>query len=176
MMRDVAFYLIATALLVSALATVTLRHLFHAALALLATLFASATLFLLLGAELVALGQVLVYIGGVMVFVLYAVFLTTDLGRRMPAPSRWKTAGALLTAGAVFALLTVALHQARALAGGAAPADFASLATLGARLLDPGPSGFLIPFEGVSVLLLAALVGALALARGLDAGGKGAKP
>ncbi len=175
MIRDALFYAVAAGILISATAVVTLRNLFHSALALLATLFASAALFLLLGAEMTALAQVLVYIGGILIFVLYAVFLTMDVGSKMSAAGKFKAALALPVAAAVFALLAGPGWRGASVMGGGihgSPVQegFASLRALGSRLLDPGANGFIVPFEIVSVLLLAALVGALAVVRGLDGG------
>jgi NADH-quinone oxidoreductase subunit J len=173
LIHDFLFYLVAGGMLILATCTVALRSLFHAALCLLGTLSGTAALFLLLGAELVALAQVMVYIGGVMVFVLYAVFLTTDLGGRMAPPRSWHAILAWIAAAAVFALVAgqIWVNAADPMLDPGVPVQtFASLRAIGSRLLDPGGNGFLVPFELVSVLLLAALVGALAVVKGLGTG------
>jgi NADH-quinone oxidoreductase subunit J len=170
--RDLLFYAIGAALLGLALVTVTARNLFRAALGLLGVLWCTAMLFLLLKAEMVALVQVMVYIGGIMIFVLYAVLLTSELGGKMPRPS-WARVGGGLAAGAVFVSMLFALarwsREATVdIVGPGAPAqqtNIAPLKGLGLRLLDPGPHGFLVPFELISVVLLAAMVGAIAIAR-----------
>lgn len=167
-MRDALFFVVAGGMLVLGTCVVTLRNLFHAALALLGTLFGTAVLFLLLGAEFVALAQVMVYIGGIMVFVLYAVFLTSDLGNKMPMPGKMASALTLITAVAFFAVLAGNVWTGTAGFSSGLTKEFASLHAVGERLLDPGPNGFLVPFELVSVLLLAALVGALAVVRGVN--------
>lgn len=163
-MRDLFGFAVCSALLGLAVLTVAARNLFRAALALLGVLLSTAILFLLLQAELVALVQVMVYIGGIMIFVLYAVLLTSELGGRMPAPS-WRTSGsAALVSLASLAGLAI-LFRSAGTGADAATGNIASVKTLGLRLLDPGPDGFLVPFELVSVLLLAAMVGAIAIAR-----------
>jgi NADH:ubiquinone oxidoreductase subunit 6 (subunit J) len=149
-----------------AAATVLARNLFRAALGLLGVLWCTAILFVAMSAEMVALVQVMVYIGGIMIFVLYAVLLTSELGGRMAAPSFFKSAGAVIAAGTATAVLAGFARRA----GGAssvprAAENIAGLKSLGLRLLDPGAHGFLIPFELISVLLLAAMVGAIAVAR-----------
>ena len=170
-MRDLFFYALCAAMLGLAAVTVLARNLFRAALGLLGVLLGTAALFLLLRAEMVALVQIMVYIGGILIFVLYAVLLTSELGGRMAAPSPAKIATALVSAVIAFAYL------GRLAWGAASPervpeGPIAALGPLGARLLDPGPGGFLAPFELVSVLLLAAMVGAIAVARA----GKGGSP
>ncbi len=174
-----------------AVITVLARNLFRAALGLLGVLVGTAALFLLLQAEMVALVQVMVYIGGIMIFVLYAVLLTSELGGKMPGPSPLKWVFGLAVAGTALAFLVDLVHKAHCtLAASLMPAadgandaatgavnaaassgatavsgGVASMHSLGLRLLDAGPNGFLVPFELISVLLLAAMVGAIALAR-----------
>ncbi|MEO7424074.1 MAG: NADH-quinone oxidoreductase subunit J [Fibrobacteria bacterium] len=195
-MRDSFFYALCAVLLGFAGLTVLARNLFRAALALLGVLLCTAVLFLLLQAELVALAQVMVYIGGVMIFVLYAVLLTSELGGKMPSPTPLKAAVGVAVAAVMLAFMAdLALRvghgepiggtrEAEAMDGDPAAlamdkllesirrpvvkpvgdgTNIASLKSLGARLLDP--QGFLVPFELISVLLLAAMVGAIAVAR-----------
>lgn len=170
--RDLFFYGTGGVLLALALLTVTARNLFRAALSLLGVLWCTAMLFLLLKAEMVALVQVMVYIGGIMIFVLYAVLLTSELGGRMPKPSLSKLIGGGIAALAFLAMLAgISRWAARStvdiVGPGAQPpvGNIASLKAIGLRLLDPGPDGFLVPFEIISVVLLAAMVGAIAIAR-----------
>jgi NADH-quinone oxidoreductase subunit J len=168
--RDLFFYGISAALVGLAGITVLARNLFRAALALLGVLLCTAVLFILLQAELVALVQVMVYIGGIMIFVLYAVLLTSELGGRMPGPSGLKVGGAGIAAALVLTMLLTWAGNARggstaAEAAAQAGVNIASVRSLGQRLLDPGPQGFLVPFELISVVLLAAMVGAIAIAR-----------
>lgn len=163
-MKDLFFYALGGAMLGLAGVTVLARNLFRASLGLLGVLLGTAALFLLLQAEMVALVQIMVYIGGILIFVLYAVLLTSELGGRMPGPSPAKIAIAAIASILAFAFLG-RLAWGAAGSDGASGGPIASIGTLGARLLDPGPGGFLLPFELISVLLLAAMVGAIAVAR-----------
>lgn len=194
-MRDLFFYALCAAMLSMAAVTVLARNLFRASLGLLGVLLGTAALFLLLRAEMPALVQIMVYIGGILIFVLYAVLLTSELGGRMPGPSPAKIGIAVIAAVAAFAWLgrlawstaspragagypavslaaegpgSAASSATQGSAGTVGPAGspIAALKPLGARLLDPGPGGFLVSFELISALLLAALVGAIAIARG----------
>jgi NADH-quinone oxidoreductase subunit J len=167
-MRDFLFYADALLILVLATVTVTSRHLFHSALCLLGTLLGTTVLFVLLGAEIVALAQILVYVGGILVFVLYSVFLTSDMGRRMRPLVPWQVVVGMVCSALVFGVLAGTLWQVGQKASvGPAPKVLQSLSHLGARLLMPTADGFLLPFEIISIVLLAALVGALAIVRGL---------
>ena len=164
-MRDLFFYAVCAAMLGLAGVTVLARNLFRAALGLLGVLLGTAVVFLLLRAEMVALVQVMVYIGGIMIFVLYAVLLTSELGGKMPRPSPAKLGLAVGVAALALGFLARLALRAGSLGRGDENAAIAALKPLGSRLLDPGPGGFLIAFELISVLLLAAMVGAIAVAR-----------
>lgn len=170
-MQDYFFYFLSATLLTFAFVTVTAQNLFRSALGLLGVLLCTAILFVLLKAEMVALVQVMVYIGGIMIFVLYAVLLTSQLGGKMPKASWLKIVSALVTCGALFVFLLKILGSTFLNENAPIPKDLgvsmniAAIQALGLRLLDSSPNGFLIQFELISLLLLAALVGAIALAR-----------
>jgi NADH-quinone oxidoreductase subunit J len=166
-MGDLLFYALCLGMLGCAAVVVTSRNLFRSVLAFAGVILGAAVLFFALGAEMTALAQIMVYIGGVMIFVLYAVFLTAGADAGMPAPSRAKILFALLVAAAPLVLLGgLALRSSgdSPYPGDGLRTPIASLESLGLRLLNPGADGFLIPFELVSVLLLAAMAGAIAVA------------
>lgn len=157
----VAFGLLTAA---AALLAVTSRHVVHAALWLVVALGGLAGVYLVLGAEVVALVQLLVYVGAVVVLVLFALMLTrapigvrTDLdaapGRRVLA-----AVSGLAVAGLLGGTLLVAVGDA-SVGTDLTPGD---VRALGSALF----TGWVLPFELLSVLLLAALVGALAISRG----------
>ena len=160
--QNIAFWIIAVVMVVAALKVVTVRNVVHAALYLVVVLAGVAALFLLLGAEFVGITQVLVYIGAVVVLFLFGIMLTrAKLGEDEEAnqgtPAR---IGALLIAGLLLAVMTVAL------------VDFFEDAelpentrTTTGEVSDSLFSDFIVPFEAVSVLLLAALIGAIVVAR-----------
>lgn len=153
------FAAIGAVMVATALRTVTSPNVVHAALYLVATLAGSAALFVLLGAEFVAWTVVLVYIGAVVVLFLFGVMITrAPLGReeQLDHSRRWPAA---LVALAVFTLLATTIVNVF---------EDAELAQGVVRTGDIGDSlfeRFVIPFEVVSVLLLAALIGGIVLAR-----------
>jgi|TARA_B110000116_G_C16758253_1_gene547052 NADH-quinone oxidoreductase subunit J len=159
--QNIFFGIIAAIVVVSALRMVTTRNIVHAALYLVAVLGGLGALYILLTAEFVATTQVLVYIGAVMVLFLFGIMLTkAPLGNVMEMTgTQWPIAAAvsvLLGGVTVYSLM----------------AHFGS-----DRLVTDGPvfrtadvsdevfSTYIIPFEAISVLLLAALIGAIVLAR-----------
>jgi len=146
----------------------------HAALWLIVSLAGVAVLFVLLNANFLAVVQVVVYIGAIAILIIFAVMLT----RRVMAdtgpshnPSWWLALiSALVLLGGLLALILQV--PAFALAGPTAqPAADSGLSDLGTALVDV--NRFLLPFEVASVLLLAALIGAMAIARPADAAEEG---
>ena len=154
-MRDLAFFALAAGLLAAAVAVVTARSLFRATFALSGVLVATAGLYLLLSAPLLAAVQILLYTGGVLTLVVFALVVaganTEDARWRKPVP-------AALMSLAVFATLAV---PARAIPKTPPVRGLEYGRDAGLLLF----SDYLVPFELLSVLLLAAVFGALLLAR-----------
>ena len=156
----VAFYGVAAVALLGGLGVLFLRNLFHAGLSLILSLFAVASLFVLLGAEFLAGVQVLIYVGAIAVLILFAVMLTQRItSRRVTRYTR-----ALIPAALVLLAMTVvtALVMLKADLPDMEPIPESSSLEAFADLLL---STYLLPFEVISVLLLGALVGAIVLAR-----------
>jgi len=155
----VAFLLVAFCAIGSAVGLVIRSNPLHAALFLVANLFCVAVLYLMLGAEFLALAQVIVYAGAIMVLFIFAIMLLIP-GRAEAGPDSLGRARRLALPVAGGLGLIVVLVVARA-GGPAASAPAGGVGAIG-RLLF---TDYLFPFEVTSVLLLAALVGALALAK-----------
>ena len=157
---DVAFAALGVVATAAALLAVTTRQVVHSALWLVVTLGAVAGCYLVLGAELVALVQVLVYVGAIVVLVLFALMLTrAPIGRSRDIDTSLphRALAALVAAGVTALLLAVLLPLADQ------PVDrhVTSTRTLAQDLF----STWVWPFELLSLLLLAALVAALAVFR-----------
>jgi NADH:ubiquinone oxidoreductase subunit 6 (subunit J) len=157
---DVAFAAVGVVAAVSGLLAVTTRHVVHAALWLVLCLGSVAGCYLVLGAEFVALVQLLVYVGAVVVLVLFALMLTrAPIGRNPEvSTSRLHRALAALLGAAVTVLLGSALVP---LGGAAVPRVQTHTGELAAQLFGT----WVWPFELLSLLLLVALVAALAVSR-----------
>lgn len=160
----IGFYILAALAVASGLFLVVGRNLLHAVLSLGVASLAVAGLLLTLPAEFLAFVLILVYVGAVVVLGVFAVMLTGHFDRPvLPASPRLKIISAL-TALALTALVTgVVLVQPSSAAAAGKPL---SVQDLGALLLTQ----YVLPFELVSVLLLAALIGALAIARRAENG------
>jgi NADH-quinone oxidoreductase subunit J len=163
--QEVAFWIIAVAMAAAALGVVRSPNIVHAALFLVVVLAGSAALYILLAAEFVAWVQVLIYIGAVIVLFLFGIMLTRapmrDDAGKLDNDQRW--AGAVV-AMFVFGVLTALLVDAF----GGNDIHFGSDLVVQGRATNVAQSIFrtyVVPFEVVSMLLLAALVGAIVLAR-----------
>ncbi len=159
--RDLVFALVGVICAASAVLAVTTRNLVHAALWLVVSLGTVAGCYVILGAELVALVQVLVYVGAVVVLVLFALMLTrAPIGpnRDLSVPL-WQRLLAAVLALSVTGLLAATLIPLV----GMDPVDSRNGGT---RAVATAVFGTWVwPFELLSVLLLAALIGAFALAK-----------
>ena len=158
---NIAFGVIAVLMTFSAIRVVTAKNVVHSAAFLVVVLAGVAANFILLGAEFLAITQVLVYIGAIVVLFLFGIMLTRAPmeGQAEVRKDNW-----LLGAGSglvFFALLAYALWDG--FGKDKIPADLTPTDT--GALSDAVFGGYLIPFEVVSLLLLAALVGAIVIAR-----------
>ena len=162
----IIFLLCAVLIIVSAVMVVTTRKLIHAALWLVAALFGVAILYAILQAGFLAVVQVVVYIGAIAILFIFAVMLTRremlDKGAQTRS-SWWLPAllGLLILAGLVFLILGQPAFNRTAIA---IPEGVDTLRNLGTALVSP--NAFVLPFEVASILLLAALVGAVYLSSG----------
>ena len=162
--EQIVFLLVAVFTLVAGLFVVTTRNLVHAALWLVATLFGVAVTFGLLNASFLAVVQVVVYIGAIAILFIFAVMLTRkDLRDRGPQmnPNWWVGAIlALLVFGGLFFI--VKSWGGVSMLAKENPHGFDAMTEIGNALTSP--DAYVLPFEIASVLLLAALVGAVYVA------------
>ena len=161
--RDVLFALLGLTAWAAGVLAVVSRQVVHAALWLVAALGAIAGCYLVLGAEVVALVQVLVYVGAIVVLVLFALMLTrAPIGRSDDLDSPWlqRVAAAVVGAAVTGLLGAVLLTAVRGRVVDVDPERSAAQPL--ARSLF---GAWVLPFELLSLLLLAALVAALVLSR-----------
>ncbi len=82
----IIFYIISAFILVAALLAVTTRRIFRSAIFLLFTLIGTAALFFWMGVEFIAAVQIIIYVGGIVVLIIFSIFLTQKSGDEMPKP------------------------------------------------------------------------------------------
>ncbi|MBB4913307.1 NADH-quinone oxidoreductase subunit J [Streptosporangium saharense] len=159
--QEIVFLLLGVVAVGAALLVVTTRQLVHAALWLVVCLGALAGCYLVLTAEFVAWVQVLIYVGAVVVLLLFGIMLTrAPIGRAADLDSRNRPVAAVVATATAIVLVTVVIDGFRT--------AYAPLEPGGGSAREIGSSVFrtwVLPFEVLSVLLLAALVGAIVLSR-----------
>jgi NADH-quinone oxidoreductase subunit J len=160
--QNIAFYVIAALIVFGAIRVVTCKNLMHAALWLVVVLAGIAAQYILLAAEFVAVTQVLVYLGAIIVLFLFGIMLTrakTGTDEDLDNGKGLKI-GAGVIGVAMLGLLGYSLWD------GFGDREFGDLLVQRtAQVSDSIFSTFLLPFEVISVLLLAALIGAIVVAR-----------
>jgi len=159
--QEVAFLALAVVGGLAGVLVVTSRNIVHAALWLVVALASVAGVFLLLAAPFVAFVQVIIYVGAIVVLILFGIMLTrAPVGRRVLDNSLRARIGALVIGGGVFAMLTWFMVDAWS-GERITNRDATSPAALGNAIFR----NYVLPFEAVSILLLAALIGTIVLAR-----------
>lgn len=160
MSADIVFYAFAALTVLSGFFVVFSRNIVHAGFSLLFTLFGVAGLFAMLGADFLAVTQVMVYIGGILVLVLFTVMMT-----RMPRPGAPRRGMDVYVPAGIFALLLFALLY-KVITGakwatGAVAAPAPTTAEIGVKFM----TDYIFPFEFASLVLLTAMIGAAILIR-----------
>lgn len=160
----VLFYLLATVAILLALAVVNARKLLRAAIGLMGVLFTSAGLYVMLQAYFLAGIQVLVYVGGIVVLIVFAVMLTRSADLLEEKPVLKRQALAALVSLSFLGVTAGVFYLQFGHAGTLTPA-VPDVQAIGHGLLDQGPAGYVLPFEIISLLLLAAVLGGMVVAR-----------
>jgi NADH-quinone oxidoreductase subunit J len=173
---QVIFIILSVVTLGTALLVVTLRNLFHAALALMATFLGVAGLYVTLDAGFLAAAQLLVYIGAISILLIFAIMMTRRLMSADESPFNSQVWAALITAVVGFLVIAWVVSkfgqvlpevvqkqvETKPMSLDVVPYIQNSVAAMGQAFVDP--NGFVLPFEIASVLLLAGLVGAIIVA------------
>ena len=166
--QDLTFWILSLVIVVSAIAVVQLKDLFRAALFLIVTFLGVAGIFILLRAEFIAGVQLMVYVGAISVLIIFAILLTRDLEQGSPAHSL-RIPVALVSI--IFMILSI--YSIRSTSWNTiTEASDAQITAINDVFVNTIPGigeilirDFVLPFEVVSVLLLAAVIGALAIVR-----------
>ena len=161
-MTVVFFYLIAALILGSGFLAVTSRKIFRSAIYLLGSLVGIAGLYFWLEVEFIAAVQIIVYVGGIVVLIIFSIFLTQQSGKEMPATPIRRNIASLLAVVCGFALTYLLIYR-----HGFRPVSESfdsGVSRIGTQMLNTGEGGFVLPFEVVSILLLAAMIGCIVIA------------
>ncbi|MGN0061174.1 MAG: NADH-quinone oxidoreductase subunit J [Alloprevotella sp.] len=171
--QDIMFVILAVFIICSAFATVISRSIVRAATYLLFVLLGTAGLYFLMGYTFLGSVQTMVYAGGVIVLYVFSILLTSGQQEELRTTNLKKT-----VAGLIIALVGFGVFASVLFMYGFAPIEFAastflnspdesviSMNTIGTHMLSTDKGGYLLPFEAVSVLLLACIVAGIVIAR-----------
>ena len=155
----IIFYLFIVLAALSSVGILVIRNVFHGALLLLVCLLAIAGLYILMFAEFVAVTQILIYAGGILVVIIFGIMLTTKFSGKPLVVNNNKWLAGLMVGGPVFYLLTNFYYQQNFIepnAGNSIIRKWNSVNIIGVNFM----TDYLLPFEVAGVLLLIALIGA----------------
>jgi len=159
----IIFYMLAALTLVSGLFAVGTRQIFRAAIFLLFSLIGVAGLYFWMQYEFIAAVQIVVYVGGITVLIIFSIFLTQQAGEKMPKQKLTRQIFSALAAFCGFALIILQVFQ-HTFIGTTNNAEEPNVTNIGNQMLGVNKSGYALPFEVVSMLLLAALIGCIVIA------------
>jgi NADH-quinone oxidoreductase subunit J len=159
----IIFYILATLVLAFGALTVFSRKIFRAAISLLLSLTCIAGIYLLWGMDFVAALQIIIYVGGIVVLIIFSIFLTHHAGESLPKPlvKRLLQAGIMAVAGLGFTTWVVYNHV---FAAPTVTAIEPTVHNIGLQMLSYTNYGYVFPFEVINILLLVALVGSIVIA------------
>lgn len=159
----IVFYILSALILGSALLSVTAKKIFRAAIFLLFSLIGIAGLYFYLNYEFIAAVQIVVYVGGIVVLIIFSIFLTHESGRDMKEPSLISNLFAVFACCFAAALTYLFIKEEHFNATPNATLE-PSAHNIGTQMLDITRHGYILPFEAVSILLLAAMIGCIVIA------------
>lgn len=163
-MEKIVFYILAGVILVFSVLSVTSRKILRAAVYFLFVLLGIAGLFFLLNFNFLAAVQLTVYAGGIIVLFIFSIMLTSHVSEKLEAVGKKKMAFSLI-ASAAGALVCISAILNYKFAGVSNYEIDSSMKTIGRSLLNFGENGFALPFEVISLLLLASMIGAIIIAK-----------
>jgi NADH-quinone oxidoreductase subunit J len=163
-MEKLIFYMLAAVILIFSVLTVTSRKILRAAVYLLFVLAATAGFYFFIEYNFLAAVQLTVYSGGIVVLIVFAVLLTAHLDHKLEPIrlGRGILSGILVLAGAGVSIYAIKSYSF--IPSDAAPIDH-GIEAIGLRLLSYGDYGYVLPFEVISILLVAAMVAAIVIAK-----------
>ncbi|HOI49758.1 MAG TPA: NADH-quinone oxidoreductase subunit J [Prolixibacteraceae bacterium] len=158
------FYLLAAVIMVCSVLTITSRRILRAAFYLLCVLIATAGIYFMLDYQFIAGVQLILYAGGIVVLIIFSVLLTSHISQKFAKPGLARVIPGVLAAVAGFVLSAMTVLSFPFQPSGQ-PAIGNDMRTIGLQLLSVEKNGYALPFEVISVLLLASMVGAIVVAK-----------
>lgn len=163
---EILFAIVALAIIIFSVLTVTTRKILRAATYLLFTLFATAIIYFMMDYEFLGAVQIAVYAGGIVVLFVFSILLTSRPGEKAERLASRRRGWGLAAAIATLAVAGWSLiARCSALMTPMPDTPFYTMHTLGTDMLSTARGGYMLPFEAISVLLLACIIGGVVVAR-----------
>lgn len=159
---QIIFYIIATFILGTGLLAVTTRKIFRSAIWLLFSLVGIASLYFWMDVQFIAAVQIVVYVGGIVVLIIFSIFLTQQSAKEMAKPPMSRVIAGSLAILLGLSLTCLLIYKTNFIS---IDKPFGvSVQEIGTQMLSTGQDGYALPFEAVSILLLAAMIGCIVIA------------
>lgn len=158
------FYMFSGIILICSLLSITTRRILRAAVYLLCVLLATAGLYFMLNYQFMAAVQLTLYAGGIVVLIIFSILLTSHITHRFKHPDITKLLMGIGAAavGSGLVISTILSHSFEATSSPELPVN---MTEIGNQLLSTGKNGYVLPFEVISILLLAAMIAAIVIAK-----------
>ena len=163
-METIIFYIISAILIVFSVLTVTTNKILRAAVYLLFTLVATAAFYFMMEYEFLAAVQITVYAGGIVVLIIFSILLTHQINMNLEKSDKLKkiSSALIVLLGAIIVIFTISKYT---FIPSSEVGTDTSVNAIGRQLLSYGEAGYILPFEVISILLLAAMIAAIIIAK-----------
>ena len=160
----IIFYTIAAIMITFSLLAVTSRRILRAAVYLLFALGGTAALYFMVDYYFLAAVQLIVYAGGIVVLIIFSIVLTTHINEKLERPAPLKV---FITALVVLGTCALTIHTLtnHSFIQKTGTVTETTVSVIGEKMMGYGVGGYVLPFEVISILLLAAMVGAIVIAK-----------
>lgn len=161
---EIIFYLFSATIVLFSILTVTSRRILRAAVYLLFVLVSTAGLYFMLNYHFLAAVQLTLYAGGIVVLIIFSILLTSHISQKFePVGIKKQIFSAIaMAAGAILSIMVILNYGFDSLI---TVADNPTMSTIGYGLLNYGKNGYALPFEVISILLLAAMFASIVIAK-----------
>lgn len=162
--NNIMFLIFAAVIIIFSLLTVTSKRILRAATFLLFVLIATSGIYFMLNYQFLAAVQLTLYAGGIVVLIIFSILLTSHINQKFEAIGVAKSIFSALAAiaGMVLCIITILQYGFKA---NTAVVEELDMKVIGNSLLNYGENGYVLPFEVISILLLAAMIGSIVIAK-----------
>jgi len=162
--HELMFYLFSGMILIFSILTVSSRRILRAAIYLLIVLVSTGGIYFMMNYQFLAAVQLTLYAGGIVVLIIFSILLTSHINHKFEPLGfkKWFFSALAVAAGAILTILTIIQFGFNSVV---TVSDNPDMHTIGKSLLSYDKNGYVLPFEVISILLLAAIFGSIVIAK-----------